>query len=62
VLGVVSMKITKNTKVVLNKAMLVTLLEDYSKGEGAVVEINGRRCTVSVHAIKSIEPWLLADK
>jgi hypothetical protein len=56
------MKLTKNSKVVLNKTMLVTLLEEYSTGEGAVVEINGRRCTVSVHAIKSIEPWLLADK
>jgi hypothetical protein len=56
------MTITKNTKVVLNKTMLVTLLEDYSKGEGAVVEINGRRCTVSSHAITSIEPRLLADK
>jgi hypothetical protein len=58
----VPMKLTKNTKVVLNKTMLVTLLEDYSKGEGAVVEINGRRCTVSSHAITSIEPRLLADK
>jgi len=56
------MTITKNTKVVLNKTMLVTLLEDYSKGEGAVVEINGRRCTVSVHAITSIELRLLADQ
>ena len=58
----VPMKLTKNSKVVLNKTMLVTLLEDYSKGEGAVVEINGRRCTVSVHAITSIELRLLADQ